>query len=97
MYDVPRLDDLLQQMIVFVLVVQVGVLIVYGAWKRWKILIAPPEHLWMFVTQSSIKKAFGQNGLVAYLYFVGWIFIIAGIAGLAYRLAILGRGLGYFR
>lgn len=93
----PRLDDLLQQMVVFIFVVQVGILIVYGTRKRWRMLIEPPEHLWMFVTQSSIKKAFGAKGLIAYLYFVGWIFILAGMAGLVYRLTILGKGLGYLK
>ena len=61
----------------------IGILLIIGAYKRWKWLVDPPttEWLggWLVYSQAAIKKHFGKTFLLYYTYLLGIAFTIVGI------------------
>ena len=59
-----------------------GMVLIYGALNKWRMLVDPPSDLWLSYGQAFIKKLFGKKVLLYYTYFLGVLFICAGIFGL---------------
>lgn len=62
------------------LFIALGSLLIYGTFKRWRMLVDPPEDLWLVYSHSFIKRLFGQRFLVLFNYFMGALFML--LAGL---------------
>lgn len=58
-----------------------GVVLVYGTYRRWPGLVDPPDR-WLspFYSQALLKKWFGRTFVIAYTYILGLLFV--AIAGL---------------
>lgn len=59
-----------------------GFVLVFGAKKRWPMLVDPAEGLWLIYSQAFIKKLFGKKFLIYFTYFLGLSFICCGIIAL---------------
>lgn len=57
----------------------IGTAFLMGAIKKWKFIIDPPEDLWMFYSQSFVKKFFGKEILILQTYFWGVVGILVGL------------------
>ncbi len=62
-----------------VLVACAGLLITYGAHRRWDWLVDPSESLWFFYTQSFLKLIVGKTGLLVLTYAQGVVFFFKGL------------------
>jgi len=69
---------------VLIFVSLIGILLLYGAYKQWQWLINPPSEWAWFYSQSFLKKIIGKKGLLIYTYFIGFLLLVIGIAGIAY-------------
>jgi hypothetical protein len=58
-----------------------GIVVIYGAYSRWPMLVDPPETLWLTYSQAGIKRLFGQKFLLFFTYFLGILFILVGAVG----------------
>lgn len=61
------------------LVTAIGVLLIIGVRRRWSWLVDPPEELWFVYSQSFIKKFCGAEFLEIETFYLGIVFIVAGI------------------
>ena len=59
----------------------IGIMLIFGAYKRWSWLIDPPLDWAWFYSQAWLKKTLGKKGLLIYTYLIGSILLGAGIAG----------------
>jgi hypothetical protein len=59
-----------------------GLMTLYGAYRRWPMLIDPPEDLWFSYSQAGIKKLFGKRITLVFTYFLGAMFVSIGGLGL---------------
>jgi hypothetical protein len=73
------MDDYLLRLIFGTLSCLIGILSIYGAYKKWKFLIDPPESLAGFYSQAWIKKLYGRKFLLWETYIMGVIFIAMGV------------------
>lgn len=55
----------------------------YGAHRRWRWLVDPPEELWFCYTQSLLKGLLGIGGLRKFTFVLGIIFVAVGVYGIA--------------
>lgn len=54
----------------------VGVWLVYGAKKKIKWLVDPPENSSRYYSQAFIRKIFGLQFTIYWTYFLGFLFIV---------------------
>ncbi|MGYP001271665624 len=59
-----------------------GALLVYGTYRRWPVLVDPPDKWAPFYSQALLKKYFGRTFLIAYNYILGLLFIVFTCIGL---------------
>lgn len=64
------------------LFITLGALLIYGTIKRWRMLVDPPEDLWLVYSHSFMKRLFGQRFLVLFNYVMGALFILLAGLGL---------------
>jgi len=57
----------------------IGLIFVWGAVKKWKAIVDPPDELWPFYTQSFYKKFIGKESLLLQTYIVGLGCLGAGL------------------
>lgn len=65
-------------------VLLVGGVLIYGAIKRWKVLLELPAN---FYPLNILQRVFGTKFLMVYYIVIGTTFIIAGIAMMVFLLA----------
>jgi hypothetical protein len=66
----------------YLLVVLIGLVIIYGARRRWRWLVDPPEWLYLVYSQSFLKVLLGRQFVLYFTYFMGLLFaLVGGIAG----------------
>ena len=61
-----------------------GVLLIIGAFQRWRWLVDPPVEAWPFYSQSFIKKVFGTKAVTAFTYFAGAAILLLSLIGLLF-------------
>ena len=66
----------------------VGMLLIIGAFRRWKWLVDPPLSWSPYYSQARIKEKMGTTFLLYFTYFLGLVFLAAGSYGV-YREAVL--------
>lgn len=54
----------------------VGILLMIGTYKKWPILVDPPQE---FYSQYMLKKIFGSKFIVIFNYFMGVLFIVLSL------------------
>lgn len=59
-----------------------GALHVYGAYRRWPMLVNPPKKSRFIYSQAALRALFGERGVVAFTYSFGVLLIAAGALGL---------------
>ncbi len=69
---------------VLIFVSLIGSILLVGAYKRWQWLINPPAKWAWFYSQSFLKKIIGRKGLLIYTYFIGFLLLVVGIAGIVF-------------
>ncbi|MBC8285055.1 MAG: hypothetical protein H8E32_14675 [Nitrospinae bacterium] len=62
--------------------VLIGFLLIFGTVKKWEIIVDPPEDLWLFYSNSALKKFCGKEVLPPFNYFFGAMALFFGIFGL---------------
>ncbi len=65
-----------------------GVILIVGAFRRWKWLVDPPLGWAPFYSQAAIKEKMGTTFLLYFTYFLGFVFLAFGGTGV-YRTALL--------
>ncbi len=68
---------------VLIFVSLIGTILLIGAYKQWQWLINPPSEWAWFYSQSFLKIIVGKKGLLIYTYFIGFLLLAGGIAGIA--------------
>jgi hypothetical protein len=73
--------DKLTNIFLIIPILLVGILLIVGAYKRWKWLIDPPtgDWLWLFYSQAGIKKLLGKTFLLYYTYILGIAFTLISL------------------
>ena len=56
-----------------------GCILLFGARQRWGWLVDPPNDMWIFYSQTFIKKLFGETVLIWYTYVLGVLFMVGSI------------------
>jgi len=93
----PNLNALLEEIMTNLMGVSLGLLLIFGARKRWSFLVDPASPLRFVYSMSFIKHFAGAKGTIIFCYTVGTLLIvIAGIQATR-NLLVLGRGLGYWK
>ena len=59
--------------------IALGLLLILGAIRKWKLIVDPPDYLWPFYTQALFKKVLGRKELLVQTYIVGICCLGAGI------------------
>lgn len=59
-----------------------GIILIYGTYKRWPALVDPPENWSLFYSQAFLKRWLGQAFLILYTYVLGFLFIAFACFGL---------------
>jgi len=59
-----------------------GVVFVIGAHRQWDWLVNPPNDMWPYYSQAFVKKLFGKDGVIAFTYFLGILFMFGSLFGL---------------
>lgn len=90
------LPEVLMGFIISGMAVYVGAILLWGAMKKPKFLIDPPDDYWFILPNGLIKKLIGRKGLILYLYVSGGALLLGGSVGLTQCFWRLGRGLGYW-
>jgi hypothetical protein len=62
----------------YLLVVLIGLVIIYGARRRWRWLVDPPEWLYLVYSQSFLKVLLGRQFVLYFTYFMGMLFALVG-------------------
>ena len=60
----------------------VGMLMLFGAYKRWTWLVDPPREYRFVYSQSAIRALFGRRGAIIVTYVMGAVLVALGIVGL---------------
>lgn len=56
-----------------------GLVLIYGAWRRWPFLVSPPEYLWPIYSQAFIKKHFGPSAVIYATYVMGAVIVLVAL------------------
>jgi hypothetical protein len=72
--------------LVLAIVFATGVLLIVGAYQRWKWLVDPPDN-WFWYSQSIVKRVFGAGFLRFFTYLVGTALVCACLV-IIYRAVI---------
>ena len=72
----------------YLLLVLIGLVIIYGARRRWRWLVDPPEWLYLVYSQSFLKVLLGRQFVLYFTYFMGFLFALFG--GMAGYIALTG-------
>lgn len=91
-----RMDELLNDIVTNLTGVFLGLLLIFGAWRKWSFLVSPTESLWPIYSQSLMKKFFGSRGAAIFCYLVGVLIVVVAGALAIKGLFVLGQGLGYW-
>jgi hypothetical protein len=75
-----------QDILFLIFMITLGLLLISGAYRRWRWLVDPPTELWPFYSQSLIKKLFGKHAVVYFTYLVGFGIIVISIMGISQTL-----------
>ncbi len=73
-------------MLVLAIVFATGVLLIVGAYQRWKWLVDPPDN-WFWYSQTIVKRVFGTGFLRFFTYLVGVALVCACLV-IIYRAVI---------
>jgi hypothetical protein len=87
-------SELLPSILVCTSASVLGVIILYGAKRRWRWLVDPPEWLYLLDSQSMLKVLFGQRFVLIFTYVLGAGFVIAGLLGLGQGVVMLSKRQG---
>lgn len=70
-----------QQLSLVLVFMVLGIVLIYGAYKKWTWLVDPSIDGWwsMFYTQVVLKRMFGTKGVVLITYCLGIMFVGAGV------------------
>ena len=53
-----------------------GLMLIIGAYRRWKWLVDPPDHMLPGYSQAFLKKLFGSPFVVGFTYVIGFSLVI---------------------
>ena len=67
----------IRQVINEILVVA-GIVLVVGAYRRWRWLVDPPIEWSPYYSQAHIRRLFGKTFTVYFTYFLGIVFVFGG-------------------
>ena len=67
-----------------------GVILIVGAWRRWKWLVDPPLSWSPYYSQARLKEMMGATAVLYFTYFLGLLFLAAGSYGV-YREIVFCR------
>jgi hypothetical protein len=56
----------------------VGIVLIVGAYRRWRWLVDPPIEWSLFYSQAQIRMLFGKTFTVYGTYFIGFVFVFVG-------------------
>lgn len=59
-----------------------GGVLIYGAYRRWPILVDPPKSWRFFYSQSAMRAFLGQKAVLFYTYLLGVLFVAGGVVAL---------------
>jgi len=80
--------ECLHQLRVNLIPVFAGLVLIIGAFRRWKWLVDPPLSWAPYDSQARAKEMFGSTFVLYFTYFLGFVFLAAGGYGI-YRAALL--------
>ena len=80
--------ECLHQLRVNLIPVVAGLVLIIGAFRRWKWLVDPPLRWSPFYSQAAIKEKMGTRFLLYFTYFLGFVFLTFGGTGV-YQAAVL--------
>ena len=60
------------------LVLVIGFLLVFGAYRRWRWLVDPPLEWSLFYSQAQMRRLYGKTFTIYATYFIGCVFILGG-------------------
>jgi hypothetical protein len=69
----------------------IGFVLLYGARRKWRWLVYPPEWLYLVWSQSLLKVLFGRRFVLGFTYCFGAVFAVVGLWGLLLALIQLGK------
>jgi uncharacterized protein (DUF3820 family) len=70
--------DISSKLIMTMVCIVFGIFMIFGAYKKWKFLVDPPEKYWLWYSQSFFKKFFGKNIVILETYIAGICSIFMG-------------------
>lgn len=91
------LHVIVNNMAVFFTVLTVGVILFYGAHKKWPLLVDPPDWLAFVSSHAALKKLFGSRPLLQFIYLLSALCIVVGVIGLGENAKAFVKMLGYWR
>ncbi len=53
--------------------------LLYGTWHNWPVLVDPSEAYWLAYSQSFLKKLLGTIALRIHNYCLGSVFVVTGL------------------
>ena len=65
--------------------VTIGIILILGAFFRWRWLVDPPLEMSNYYSQALLKSIVGTRGVVWFTYFLGSLFIIGGAMGIFFN------------
>jgi hypothetical protein len=60
------------------LLLAVGIVLIVGAYRRWRWLVDPPIEWSLVYSQAGIRRLFGKTFTVYFTYFLGIVFVSFG-------------------
>jgi len=62
-----------------------GSVVVFGTYRRWSLFVDPPSGLWRALYNFQYaRKRYGEKFVIGYLYLIGIILTVFGLAGLLF-------------
>jgi len=59
----------------------IGVMLIVGAYRRWRWLVDPPTDLAPYYSQALLKRILGVRGVVVFTYLLGFTFVALSLYG----------------
>jgi len=66
---------------IFIVFFTLGLILIIGAFFRWRWLVDPPLEWAPMYSQALLKLIVGTRGVVWFTYFLGLLFLLAGPVG----------------
>jgi len=66
-------------LLISVFLLLLGLIWIYGTWKKWKFFVNPSEDFWWMWFWHLIHKYFGEDGVRIFNYFIGLLILIGAV------------------